>query len=60
LKYLRDKGNSFDLTITYEYYEASLTEGIINDTGQDNNDSDDPEDIPAYLGMMIQAGLTRW
>jgi len=60
LKYLRDKGNSFDLTITYEYYEASLTEGIINDTGQDNNDSDDLEDIPAYLGMMIQAGLTRW
>lgn len=60
LKYLRDKGNDFELTITYEYYTASVTEGGIKDTGQDNNDSDDPEDIPAYLGMMIQAGLTRW
>jgi len=60
LKYLRDKGNDFELTITYEYYDASVTEGDIKDTGQDNNDSDDPEDIPAYLGMMIQAGLTRW
>lgn len=61
LKYLRDKGNTFDLTITYEYYDASLTEGDIKDTaGQDNNDSYDSEDIPAYLGMMIQSGLTRW
>jgi len=58
LKWLKDKGNDFELTITYEYYDASLTEGGIKDTGQDNND--DPEDVPAYLGMMIQAGLTRW
>ena len=60
LKYLRDKGNGFELTITYEYYDASVTEGYIKDTGQHNDDSDDPGDIPAYLGMMIQAGLTRW
>jgi hypothetical protein len=60
LKYLRDKGNSFDLTITYEYYDASLTEGGINDTGNGDNDFDDPEDIPAYLGILIQTGLTRW
>ena len=61
LKYLRDKGNAFDLTITYEYFEPSLTEGEDKGTGQGNNDPDDPdEEVPAYLGMMIQAGLTRW
>jgi hypothetical protein len=60
LKFIRDKGNDFELTITYEYYDASLTEGNIENTGQDNNDSDNPEEIPAYLGMMIQAGFTRW
>ena len=60
LKYFKDKGNDFDLTITYEYYDASLTEGSMSNTGQDNNDSYTSEDLPAYLGMMIQSGLTRW
>ena len=60
LKWLRDQGNAFDLTITYEYYDAYVTEGNIKDTGQGNNDPEDPEGPPAYLGMMIQAGLTRW
>ena len=60
LKKLRDQGNDFELTITYEYYDASVTEGGIKDTGQDNNDPEDPDETPAYLGMMIQAGLTRW
>ena len=40
--------------------ETQITGGIIKDTVQHNHDSDDSEDIPAYLGMMIQAGLTRW
>ena len=62
LKYLRDKGNYFDLTISYEYYDVSLSEGDMTSTGEDNTDpSIPPEDnVPAYLGMMIQSGLTRW
>ena len=61
MKWLRDQGNAFDLTITYEYYDAYLTEGDYKGTGQsDNNDPEDPDEPPAYLGMMIQAGLTRW
>ncbi len=60
LKYLRDKGNVFDLTITYEYYDASLTEGDTIPTGQNNEDSDDPEDPPAYLAMLVNTGHTRW
>jgi len=60
LKYLRDKGNAFELTITYEYYEGLLTEGDTIPTGQDNENPDDPEGPPAYLGMLVQAGLNRW
>jgi len=64
LKYFRDKGNDFELTITYEYYDAYLTEGDYKGTGQsDNNDPEDPDEppaSPAYLGMIVNAGYTRW
>ncbi len=61
IRKLREKGNDFELTITYEYYDASLAEGDTKPTGQDNEDPDDPEEEqPAYLAMLVQAGLNRW
>ncbi len=61
LKYFRDQGNAFDLTITYEYYEASLTEGYMNDTGGDENDPSEDDDAFSRLGNLVNTGsLVRW
>ena len=60
LKYLRDKGNDFDLTISYEYYDAMIGEESFDDTGLENNPDDPEEEQPAYLGMIVNAGMTRW
>lgn len=60
LKWLRDQGNAFDLTITYEYYDASLTEGDYKGTGQGNTNDPFDSDEPAYLATIVNIGLTRW
>jgi len=62
LKYLRDKGNAFDLTITYEYYEASLTEGDMNDNGGDGNDEPpNGDDVFSRLANLVNTGSgVRW
>ncbi len=64
LKYFRDKGNDFELTITYKYYDPSLTEDSYKDTGNDNNDSDDDFDetgyIPPYMSTIINTGCGRF
>ena len=65
LKFIRDKGNDFMLTITYEYYYPTLTEenDDITETGTDTaSDFDfyDDDYDPAYLGILVNAGLTRW
>lgn len=68
LKYLRDKGNDFDLTIRYEYYEAEFSEGKLeHDHDNNNNHNHDGlnetglyDDNYKYLGRIIIAGLTRW
>jgi len=62
LKYFRDKGNDFELTITYEYYEASLTEGNMNDIGGDeNNDPPEDDDVFSRLGILVNTGSgVRW
>ena len=59
LKYLRDKGNDFEISISYEYYDATLTEGDMQPTGN-GDDSNEPDYPPAYLGMIVNAGYTRW
>jgi hypothetical protein len=68
LKYIRDKGNTFDLTVRYEYYEVSLSEGEIDTKGNNNNNDNDDDfnetdlydENYQYLGKIIIAGLTRW
>jgi len=61
LKYFKDKGNDFGLTITYEYYEASLTEGNINDTGGDVDNPPEDDDAFSRLGNLVNTGsCVRW
>ena len=57
----RDKGNSFDLEISYEYYHASLIEET-KETGLDDNFDDfrDEGEGPPYLSMIIGTGCGRF
>jgi hypothetical protein len=64
LKKMRDKGNDFELKITYQYYDGVLKEDINKNTGGDNNIS--PEDpwaqqvIPPYISMIVNTGCGRY
>ncbi|VVB61912.1 Uncharacterised protein [uncultured archaeon] len=64
LKKMRDKGNNFDLEITYQYYEGVLKEDMNKNTGEDNNLS--PEDpwaqqvVPPYISMIVNTGCGRY
>lgn len=64
LKKIRDKGNSFDLAITYEYYDGVLNENININTGDDDNvPPEDPwaeQEIPPYISMIINTGCGRY
>jgi hypothetical protein len=60
----RDKGNSFDLEIMYKYYDGSLTQEEIKETGSDggNNSVDNSENeeyTPPYLSMILRTGSGR-
>jgi hypothetical protein len=64
LKKIRDKGNDFELKITYQYYDAVLNENINKTTGDDYNTP--PEDpwveqvIPPYISMIVNTGCGRY
>ena len=64
LKKMRDKGNNFELEITYQYYDAVLKEDINKNTGNDNNTPpEDPwaeQEIPPYISMIINTGCGRY
>ena len=64
LKFLKDKGNDFMLDITYEYYYPTLSEDYMMESGEENDNGFDFNETgdynPAYLGMLVNAGLTRW
>ena len=61
---MRDKGNYFDLEITYQYYDGVLKEDINIITGDDNNSPpEDPwaeQEIPPYMSMIINTGCGRY
>jgi hypothetical protein len=65
LKRMKDKGNSFDLSVTYQYYEGILKEDKTITTGLDNS-NDIPQDpwvnqeIPPYMSMIINTGCGRF
>jgi hypothetical protein len=64
LKKLRDKGNDFQLEITYQYYEGSLIKDTMKNTGGDSEMPPDElwqdEVIPPYLSMIINTGCGRY
>jgi hypothetical protein len=64
LKQIRDKGNNFDLKISYQYYDGTLKEDTTKNTGGDSNTP--PEDPwakqvnPPYISMIINTGCGRY
>ena len=68
LKQIRDKGNDFELKITYEYYKGMIGGGTIKNTGEDNGFP--PEDEitgnkildykSPYMTMIISTGCGRY
>jgi hypothetical protein len=65
LKYFSDKGNNFEIDVTYDYYTASLPEEEIKGTGPDGGDGSfddlkEEEYIPPFLSMIIGTGCGRY
>ena len=66
LKQLRDKGNDYELSITYQYYDGVLTGDVTKTTGDDTTTP--PEDDiwadevipPPYISMIIKTGCGRF
>lgn len=64
-KYFREKGNDFELKITYQYYDGVLEEDETKNTGEDPSipPEDDPwidQEIPPYMSMIISTGCGRF
>ena len=63
LKKIRDKGNDFDLKISYQYYQGVLKEDTTKGTAFDGNPPEDPwdgQEIPPYMSMIINTGCGRF
>jgi hypothetical protein len=65
LKKMRDKGNDFELKITYEYYDGVLKEDTTKNTGGDNVQPPDQDrwtawQPPPYISMIISTGCGRY
>jgi hypothetical protein len=64
LKKFRDKGNTFDLTVSYQYLEGTLQYNMTKNTGLDNTDTvpEDPwvhQTPPPYTSMILRSGYGR-
>jgi len=64
LKKIRDKGNDFELKITYQYYDGALKEDTTKNTGGDSDMPPDDiwsdEETPPYISMIISTGCGRY
>lgn len=66
LKQLRDKGNDYELFVTYQYYDGVLEGDVTKNTGDDSamppeNDPWADEVIPPpYVSMIIKTGCGRF
>ena len=62
LKKLRDKGNDFELKISYQYYLGSLSQDMTKNTGADLPPDDiwTDEQAPPYISMIISTGCGRY
>lgn len=59
---LMDKGNSFSLQVSYQYYQGVIQQGQMKSTGGDGNDTQQTENIwePPYMSMIISTGCGRF
>jgi hypothetical protein len=56
----RDKGNSFELEISYEYYDAILQEEAeYGESDENSGDNMEESSTPNYLGMIFNTGYGR-
>ena len=63
LKKIRDKGNNFDLEITYQFYDGVLKEDVNKSTGDSGTSPEDPwaeQVIPPYISMIMNTGCGRY
>jgi hypothetical protein len=64
IKRMRDKGNDFELKITYQYYDGTLKKDMTKNTGEDNSapPEDNPwvDEPPPYISMIINTGCGRY
>ena len=60
LKKFMDKGNNFDLEISYEYYYGSLIEEEVKDTAGSDTDGDGDTWQTPYMSMIIGTGCGRF
>jgi Tfp pilus assembly protein PilV len=71
IKKLLDKGNDFELKITYQYYDAVINEDTTKNTGGDNIAPPDDDywsdesiqnetEEPPYISMIINTGCGRF
>lgn len=59
LKKMMEKGNGFDLDITYEYYQGTLMEDQTVETGGGDGGEETPYE-PPYLSMLMNTGSARY
>ncbi|HVQ00660.1 MAG TPA: hypothetical protein VMT57_04015 [Candidatus Thermoplasmatota archaeon] len=58
---LLDKGNSFTLVITYQYYQGIIQQGQVKSTGNDNDNAFTQSSYePPYMSMIINTGCGRF
>ena len=55
IRKLRDKGNNFDLKISYEYYNADINQ-IENDDDDIKNTAFDNQNFISRLGTLLTTG----
>jgi hypothetical protein len=62
LKKIRDKGNDFELTISYQYYDGTLKEDTTKNTGEDSTPPPDDSwsETPPYISMIVNTGCGRY
>ncbi len=62
LKKFLDKGNDFELKISYQYYLGSLSQDTTKNTGSDLPPEDiwSEEGTPPYISMIINTGCGRY
>ncbi len=63
LNNIKDKGNDFDITVSYAYYQPYVEEAENDDLQETSGDIESTSSnglIPTPLSTLVKAGMTRW